>query len=51
MTKRLRDVNVIPIGKYRDKTMLYTIVYEVEYQYGNNSSLAEKNIAKIYFKS
>ena len=49
MTKRLRDVNVIPIVKYRDKTMLDTIVYEVEYQYGNNSSLAQKNIAKNIF--
>ena len=46
--KRLRGENGIPIGRDYEKTMLDTRFYEIEYLYGNESSLDANNIAEKY---
>ena len=49
VTKLLRETNGIPIGTANENPMLYSRMYEVEYQDGNKASLAANYIAKNLF--
>ena len=49
VTKRLRGINGIPIGRAYENLMFNTRVYDVEYLDGNKASLYENNIADNIF--
>ena len=49
VTKRLKDVNSLPIGLANENPILDTRMYEVEYLDGERMSLAANNIAENLF--
>ena len=49
VTKRLRDVNGLPIGTAHDNPILDSRMYDVEYQDGHKAAMAANAIAQNLF--
>ena len=49
LTRRLREMNWLPIGKSSDKPILGTHMYEVEYPDGHKETLSKNAISENMF--